>query len=188
MPFAWFSMATTRSRRSWNALTNFGMKSCGPVSASVAAHCAIVQAPDVCWPWIITMASMSGFGPGAVADAPAGHRVGLRYAVHGERALVKPRLDLGDRSRTARRCRAGARTCRRSGSRPADASGARRSAPSARRPNRPAPDGFEGALKMSHLVRVVIALSSASGVSLKPVSIGQSTKRASPPFSATISG
>ena len=43
--------------------TNFGMKSCGPVSASVAAHCAMVQAPDVCWPWIITIASTSFFGP-----------------------------------------------------------------------------------------------------------------------------
>ena len=131
MPFAWFSIETTRSRRSWKAFTNFGMKSCGPVSASVAAHCAIVQAPDVCWPWIITIASTSGFGPGAVADAPAGHRIGLRHAVHGERALVELRLDLARSSRTARRCRAGARTCRRSGSRPAGASAARRSAPSA---------------------------------------------------------
>src|SRR5689334_9817007 len=31
---------------------------------------------------------------GGVADAPAGHRIGLRHAVHGQRALVERGLDL----------------------------------------------------------------------------------------------
>ena len=37
---------------------------------------------------------MSSVGPGGVADAPAGHGVGLRDAVHGQRARLQARLDL----------------------------------------------------------------------------------------------
>src|SRR6516165_11409548 len=35
--------------------------------------------------------------PYAIADAPAGHAIGLRHAVDGQRSFVKARLDLGDR-------------------------------------------------------------------------------------------
>src|SRR6266542_1805926 len=70
MPFAWLSIETTRSRRSLNTLLCFGMKSCGPLSASTAA----------------------------LADAPTGHAIGLRHAVHRERAVVELRLDLRGRS------------------------------------------------------------------------------------------
>ena len=41
------------------------MKSCGPLSASTEAHCAMVHAPEVCWPWIMSMALISGSGPAA---------------------------------------------------------------------------------------------------------------------------
>ena len=34
---------------------------------------------------------------GRIADAPAGHAVGLGHAVHGQRAVVEPGLDLGRR-------------------------------------------------------------------------------------------
>ena len=34
----------------------------------------------------------------AIADPPAGHAIGFRDAVDGQGALVKPRLDLGDRA------------------------------------------------------------------------------------------
>ena len=37
------------------------------------------------------------FGTGRVADPPAGHRIGLRYAVHGQRAGDQLRLDLRGR-------------------------------------------------------------------------------------------
>jgi hypothetical protein len=44
MPFAWLSIETQRSRRSLKILLWRGMKSCGPSSASTAAHCdAAVQ-------------------------------------------------------------------------------------------------------------------------------------------------
>jgi hypothetical protein len=43
----------------------FRMKSCGPFSASTAAHWAMVQAPEVCWPWIMSIALISGSGPAA---------------------------------------------------------------------------------------------------------------------------
>ena len=48
--------------------------------------------------------------------------------------------------------------------------------------------GLEGELKMNHLVRGVIAASSASGVSLKFVSIPASTATGVPPASRTMSG
>src|SRR3712207_7701432 len=38
--------------------------------------------------------------PAGVADAPAGHGVGLGDAVDRERAVVQARLDLGDRKST----------------------------------------------------------------------------------------
>ena len=38
-------------------------------------------------------------GAAGIADAPAGHGIGLRGAVHRERALLQPGLDLGDRVR-----------------------------------------------------------------------------------------
>ncbi len=38
-PDAWFSMLTTRSRRSTNTLLFAAMKSCGPFKASTPAHC-----------------------------------------------------------------------------------------------------------------------------------------------------
>ena len=59
------SMDTTRSRRPSNTFWLPAMKSCGPSSASTAAHCAMEQAPDVCWPWIMSMALMSFSGPAA---------------------------------------------------------------------------------------------------------------------------
>ena len=65
MPRAWFSIDTTRSRRSWKIALFLAMKSCGPFSASTDAHCAIVQAPEVCWPWIMSIALISGTGPAA---------------------------------------------------------------------------------------------------------------------------
>ncbi len=45
--FAWFSIETTRSRRSLNSLAFGLMKSCGPFSASTAAHCEIDDGFDV---------------------------------------------------------------------------------------------------------------------------------------------
>ena len=41
MPLAWFSIATTRSRRSLNILLFASMNPCGPFRASTAAHCEI---------------------------------------------------------------------------------------------------------------------------------------------------
>jgi hypothetical protein len=67
------------------------MKSCGPFSASTAAHWAIEQALD----------HVHGLDQrqraGCIADTPTGHRIGLGYAVHRERAVVERRLDLGRR-------------------------------------------------------------------------------------------
>ena len=51
-----------------------------------------------------------------------------------------------------------------------------------------APVGLEGELSSTHLVRGVIARSSASGVILKPDSIVVGTATGSPPASITISG
>ena len=51
----------------------------------------------------------------------------------------------------------------------------------------PAPVGFDGELKMNHFVAGVIAASSASGVSLKPVSMPASTITGSAPPSRTMS-
>ena len=34
-------------------------------------------------------------GTGGIADAPAGHGIGFRHAVHRQRALIQARLDLG---------------------------------------------------------------------------------------------
>ena len=33
-------------------------------------------------------------GAAAIADAPAGHAIGLRDAIHGQAAIAQPRLDL----------------------------------------------------------------------------------------------
>ncbi len=49
-----------------------------------------------------------------IADAPAGHAIGLRDAVDGQGALIEPRLDLGDRPIAEIVVDDSARTCRRS--------------------------------------------------------------------------
>ena len=41
------------------------MKSCGPFSASTAAHCEIEQASEVVWPARLAIALISGSGPAA---------------------------------------------------------------------------------------------------------------------------
>ena len=46
-------------------LAPLGDESCGPLSASTEAHCAIEQAPDVCWPCSMSIALMSLSGPAA---------------------------------------------------------------------------------------------------------------------------
>src|SRR6266478_6542513 len=83
MPFAWLSIETHRSRRSLKILLCLAMKSCGPSSASSAAHCATAVGFEVDCDWII-----------AIADAPAGHAIGFRHAVDRERAIIQARLEL----------------------------------------------------------------------------------------------
>ena len=65
MPFAWLSMETQRSRRSLKILLCLGMKSCGPSSASTAAHCATAVGFEVDCDWSIAIALISGSGPPA---------------------------------------------------------------------------------------------------------------------------
>jgi hypothetical protein len=65
MPVAWFSIDTTRSRRSWNSLALGLMKSCVPFSASSAAHCEMDEGFEVVWLIILAMALISGSGPAA---------------------------------------------------------------------------------------------------------------------------
>ena len=62
---AWLSIDTTRSRRSLNTLLCFGMKSCGPLSASTAAHCDTAAGFEVDCDWIIAIALISVSGPPA---------------------------------------------------------------------------------------------------------------------------
>ena len=73
------------------------MKSCGPFKASTAAHCAMDDGLDVDCDCSFDMALISGFGRRAIADAPAGHAIGLGHAVHGEGALIERRFHLGRR-------------------------------------------------------------------------------------------
>ena len=63
MPLAWFSIDTTRSRRSLNILVLRAMKSCGPFSASTAAHCVIDEGLEVDCDCSLHMVLMSGSGP-----------------------------------------------------------------------------------------------------------------------------
>ena len=65
MPLAWLSIDTQRSRRSLKILLCFGMKSCGPLSASTAAHCDTAAGFEVDCDWIIAMVLISGSGPPA---------------------------------------------------------------------------------------------------------------------------
>ena len=70
------------------------MKSCGPFSASTAAHCEIEDGFEVDCDWIVAIALISCCRAAGIADAPAGHAIGLRHAVHRQRAVVELRLDL----------------------------------------------------------------------------------------------
>ena len=65
MPRAWFSIETTRSRRPSNSLAFGLMKSCGPFSASTAAHCETDDGLDVVWLITLAIALISGSGPAA---------------------------------------------------------------------------------------------------------------------------
>ena len=65
MPFAWLSIDTTRSRRSLKILLCLAMKSCGPLSASTAAHCDTAAGLVVDCDWTIAMALINGSGPPA---------------------------------------------------------------------------------------------------------------------------
>ena len=99
MPGALFSMSTTRLRRSSNTLRIASIVSCGPVSASTAAACAIEFGFEVDWLCSLSIALISATGAAGEADAPAGHRIGLGHAVHRQRAVLQPRLDRHDRRR-----------------------------------------------------------------------------------------
>ena len=95
-PCAWFSIETTRSRR-WRKISAFfGMKSCGPVSASSAAYCEIERRVGGRLRLDRRHRLDERLRAAAIADAPAGHGIGLRHAVDGERALDQRRLDLGE--------------------------------------------------------------------------------------------
>ena len=63
MPLAWFSIDTTRSRRSRKISQFFGMKSCGPFSASTAAHCEIDDGLVVDCDCSLAIALISMVGP-----------------------------------------------------------------------------------------------------------------------------
>jgi hypothetical protein len=63
MPLAWLSMETQRSRRSLKILLCFSMKSCGPLSASTAAHCDTAVGFEVDCDCSIAIALISGSGP-----------------------------------------------------------------------------------------------------------------------------
>ena len=93
-PRAWLSIETTRSRRSLNTSLCFGMKSCGPLSASTAAHCDDRGRVRGRLRLDHRHRLDQRLRPAGIADAPAGHAIGLGHAVHGQRALVEPRLDL----------------------------------------------------------------------------------------------
>ena len=60
---AWFSIDTTRSRRSLKARLLSAMKPCGPFSASTAAHCEIELGFDVDCDCSLAMALISTSGP-----------------------------------------------------------------------------------------------------------------------------
>ena len=72
------SPARMRARRRAYSASITGTESIGPVSAASAAYCAMDVGFDVDWLCILIMASISGLGAERVADAPAGHREGLR--------------------------------------------------------------------------------------------------------------
>ncbi len=96
MQEVWFSMETTRSRRSSKTFWNFGMKSCGPFSASTLAHCEIEVALVADWDCSFDNRGDQRNRAGTIADPPAGHGIGFRDAVHRQRALIEARFDLGD--------------------------------------------------------------------------------------------
>ena len=72
------------------------MKSCGPFSASTAAHCEIERRVRGLLALHLVHRLDQRLRAGRVADAPAGHGVGLGDAVHGQRALVELGLHLGE--------------------------------------------------------------------------------------------
>ena len=65
MPLAWLSIETQRSRRSLKTLLCFGMKSCGPSSASTAAHCDTAAGFEVDCDCSIAIALISFSSPPA---------------------------------------------------------------------------------------------------------------------------
>src|ERR1700750_1856336 len=94
MPRAWLSIDTHRSRRSLKMALCLAMKSCGPSRASAAAHCDTAVGFEVDCDCTIAIALINGSRPPGVTDAPAGHAICLRDAVHRQRAIVEARLDL----------------------------------------------------------------------------------------------
>ena len=70
------------------------MKSCGPLSASTAAHCDDRRRVRRRLRLHHRHRLDQRLRPAGIADAPAGHAIGLRAAVDGERARIKRRLDL----------------------------------------------------------------------------------------------
>jgi hypothetical protein len=65
MPSMAFSISTTRSRRRLNTALLAAMKSCGPFSASTAAHWLIEQGLEVDCDWILRMAADQRLRPAA---------------------------------------------------------------------------------------------------------------------------
>ncbi len=129
-----------------------------------------------------------GFRPGGIADAPAGHRIGLGHAVQHQGAVVQIGAgveDVDERRVDQRGC---ARTCRRWRSAPADACAALRRARPVRRSVYTAPVGLVGLLMTTIRVFGVIAASSCAGVILKPCSMPASTITGLPSASSTMSG
>ncbi len=117
---AWLSIDTTRSRRSSKTFWNFGMKSCGAVQRFDARPLRDRRRIGHRLRLQLRHRLDERLGAAAIADAPAGHRIGLRHAVHRQRAVHKGAARPGRWWRTRSRHRPDARTCRRSAPRHGD--------------------------------------------------------------------
>ena len=111
-----FSPATMASRRRRNSFTITSTSSCGPCSAASPARCVKLAVHEFELTISRSTACDQPRREHAVAEAPAGHRVGLREAVEDHR-LLEHAVELRDRLRllARRRCASRSRRSGRSG-------------------------------------------------------------------------
>ena len=97
MPRAWLSIDTTRSRRPWK----IALFLCDEVLRPVQRLDRSPLRDGAGARGLLALDHVHRLDQldraGRIADAPAGHGIGFRHAVHGQRARVERRLDLGDR-------------------------------------------------------------------------------------------